>query len=299
MSAALVIGEALTDIVSTAGGDNEYPGGSPYNVAITLGRLGDDVSLLTSVGSDARGAGIRSRLDESNVRLESASLHKGATSTARARLATDGSATYSFDISWALPEWTPSHEATVIHTGSIALFLQPGAARVKDILSAGHGGSLVTLDPNIRPALLGSHREVLEHFESLLSLANVVKLSDEDSSWLYPNLDIDKVLLRMLALGPSVAVATRGASGSVLASRTARVEVAPVMTTVADTIGAGDSYMGALIHSALTSSFGEQLRQGDVIELDQLAEVGAFAARVAAITVSRSGANPPWSRELT
>jgi fructokinase len=298
MNTALVIGEALTDIVASAGEDSEYPGGSPYNVAITLGRLGDDVSLLTSVGSDARGAEIRARLDESNVRLEPRSLRKGATSTARAQIGSDGSATYTFDISWELPEWTPSREATVIHAGSIALFLQPGARRVKELLAAGHGSSLVTLDPNIRPALLGSHGEVLAHFESLLGLANLVKLSDEDAAWLYPKLDLDEVLLRMLALGPSVAVATRGASGSVLVSRNARTEIPIIATPVADTIGAGDSYMGALIHSILLGSLGERLRQGETLAGEPLAEAGAFAACVAALTVSQHGANPPWGREL-
>lgn len=298
MNAALVIGEALTDIVSTEGESTEYPGGSPYNVAISLGRLGNDVALLTSLGSDFRGAEIVKRLDESHVRVEPASLRRGPTSTAQARIEADGSATYSFDILWDLPEWRPTREFRVIHAGSIALFLQPGAAQVKQILRAGHRDSMITLDPNIRPALLGSHRETLEHFESLLSIATVVKLSDEDASWLYPNLGIDEVMLRMLAAGPSVAIATRGPSGSLLASRTARVEVASVPTPVADTIGAGDSYMGAIIHAMLTGHFGGQLRQGDEIGRDRLAEAGAFAARVAAITVSRSGANPPWKRDL-
>jgi fructokinase len=298
MSSALVIGEALTDIVSTAGGDEEYPGGSPYNVALTLGRLGDEVSLLTSVGGDVRGDEIRSRLDESNVRLEPESLHGGATSTARAVIGSDGSASYVFDISWDLPAWTSSRRATVMHSGSIALFLQPGATRVKDILTAGGEGSLVTLDPNIRPALLGTHHEVIEHFESLLAAADLVKLSDEDSAWLYPNLEIDEVLRRMVTLGPSVAIATLGSSGSVLTTRTTRVEAPSVPTAVADTIGAGDSYMGALIHSILTSPFGEKLRQNEAIGDGELAEVGAFAARVAAITVSRRGANPPWRSEL-
>jgi len=99
----------------------------------------------------------------------------------------------------------------------------------------------VTLDPNIRPTLPGSHRELLEQFESLLGLADLVKLSDDDFSWLYPNLDIDRILRRILALRPSIAVATNGASGSVLASQTAKADIASIMTTVADTIGAGDS----------------------------------------------------------
>ena len=92
MSTALVIGEALTDVVSTAGEDIEYLGGSPYNVSITLGRLSDKVSLLTSIG-DPRGVDMRRRLDESNVRLEPESLQDGATSTAQTRIGENGSAT--------------------------------------------------------------------------------------------------------------------------------------------------------------------------------------------------------------
>jgi len=93
MSTALVIGEALTDVVSTAGEDIEYLGGSPYNVSINLGRLSDKVLLLTSIGGNPRGVGMRRRLDESNVRLEPESLQDGATSTAQTRIGENGSAT--------------------------------------------------------------------------------------------------------------------------------------------------------------------------------------------------------------
>jgi len=292
------VGEALIDIVATEGEENEFAGGSPLNVAITLGRLGDEVSLLTSIGDDARGDEIARVLTESKVILVPESRHPGSTSTARARIGADGSARYAFDIRWDLPASLHVMPSAVIHAGSIALFLQPGASRVSEILARKATDALVTLDPNIRPALLGSHAEALENFESLLVSADLVKLSDEDAAWLYPGLGPGDVLRRLLAVGPSIAAMTRGGESSVLASATAMIEVASVPTTVADTIGAGDSYMGALIHQLLTTDLADRVRDAAGIDSAAMHGIGEFAARVSAITVARRGANPPWLAEL-
>ncbi len=299
---ALVIGEALTDIVVTgaAGEETEqdHPGGSPYNVAITLGRLGDPVSLLTAIGADARGAEIAAQLEESSVEVLPASRRSGPTSTARARLQPDGSARYEFDIDWSLPIELDLAPSEVTHAGSIALFLKPGASRVAELLRARHGDSLITLDPNIRPALVGTHAEALARFESLLDVVDLIKLSNEDAAYLYPGVAPAAVLSGLVARGPGLAVMTRGGEGSLLASRAAGLEVPAPSTVVADTIGAGDSYMGALIHRVLTTSLGIQLRRRSELWGEELGAIGAFASKVAAITVSRNGANPPRLDEL-
>lgn len=295
---SLVIGEALTDIVVTADGEQDHPGGSPFNVAITLGRLGDDVTLLTSLGDDERAAEITRRLDASNVTLAPESRHGGRTSTARAHLRADGSANYEFAIVWELPAELSLTPTTVTHAGSIALFLEPGATRVGELLRSRSGDSLITLDPNIRPALLGTPAAALERFESLMTVVDLVKLSDEDAAWLYPRVDHAEVLTRLVSLGAGLAVMTRGGEGSLLASSAALVDVPAPSTVVADTIGAGDSYMGALIHRLLTTSLGMQLRRRTELWGEELAAIGTFAAKVAAITVSRNGADPPWLAEL-
>ena len=297
-STALVIGEALIDIVATAEGEQDHPGGSPYNVAITLGRLGDTVSLLTAIGDDARGAEITARLEESSVELLPASRRSGPTSTALAVLQPDGSARYVFDIDWSLPARLALAPSTVTHAGSIALSLEPGASRVAELLRERSGDSLITLDPNIRPALVGDHDHEVARFEALLEVVDLVKLSDEDAAWLYPGLAPAKVLSRLVARGPGLAVMTLGGAGSLLASSAAVIEVPAPATIVADTIGAGDSYMGALIHQVLTTSLGMQLRRRSELWGEELGAIGAFASKVAAITVSRRGANPPRLAEL-
>ena len=295
---ALVIGEALTDVVVADGVETDHPGGSPFNVAITLGRLGNEVALLTALGDDIRGAEIAGRLDAAGVTLIPASRRRGATSTARAHLQPNGSAQYEFDIDWSLPSELDLASTAVTHSGSIAAFLEPGASTVAELLRERGARSLITLDPNIRPALVGAHAEALARVEALMQLVDLVKLSDEDAAWLYPDLAEAEVLGHLIQLGPRVAVMTRGGSGSLLATAADLVEVPAPPTIVADTIGAGDSYMGALIHLLLTSSFGERLRLGGAPDAEQLAAIGAFASRVAAITVSRNGADPPRIHEL-
>ena len=305
---ALVIGEALTDIFVThsgngradadGGGEQQHPGGSPYNVAITLGRLGDRVSLLTAIGDDARGAEITARLLESDVELVPASRRSGATSTALADLQPDGSARYVFEIDWDLPSNLELAPTSVTHAGSIALYLEPGASRVAELLRERSGDSLITLDPNIRQALVGDHAEALARIEALMELVDLVKLSDEDAAWLYPGVPPAAVLSRLVSFGPGLAVMTLGGVGSILAGPSAVVEVPAPATVVADTIGAGDSYMGALIHRVLTTSLGVQLQRRSQLWAEELGAIGEFASRVAAITVSRSGANPPRLDEL-
>lgn len=301
-SSALIIGEALTDIVATLDqgveSEQDHPGGSPFNVAITLGRLGDHVSLLTAIGDDARGAEITARLDDASVELVPASRRVGPTSTALARLQADGSASYIFEIDWSLPERLELAPSTVTHAGSIALYLEPGASRVAELLRERSGDSLITLDPNIRPALVGDHGGAVARVEALMEVVDLVKLSDEDAAWLYPGVGPRAVLSRLVELGAGLAVMTLGGEGSLLASAAAVVEVPAPATIVADTIGAGDSYMGALIHQVLTTSLGMQLRRRSELWGEELGAIGAFASKVAAITVSRRGANPPRLEEL-
>jgi fructokinase len=297
-SSALVIGEALTDVVAGEQGEQDHPGGSPFNVAIALGRLGDTVSLLTAIGDDPRGAEISQRLEDSGVELLPASRRSGPTSTALAELQPDGSARYVFEIDWSLPATLELSPTAVTHAGSIALFLEPGASRVAELLRERHGDSLITLDPNIRPALVGDHAGALARFEALLPVVDLVKLSDEDAAWLYPGIAPAEVLSRLVARGPGLAVMTLGGEGSLLASGAALLEVPAPPTIVADTIGAGDSYMGALIHRVLTTSLGLQLRRRSELWGEELGAIGAFASKVAAITVSRDGADPPRLDEV-
>jgi fructokinase len=287
----IVVGEALVDIVVTPHGTVEHPGGSPANVAFGLARLGVDTGLLTSIGEDPHADAISRHLDSAGVRLLPGSRSQGPTATATAVLATDGSARYDFDITWDPPRTAPATLPKILHTGSIASFLAPGAATVRDLLEQSHRRCLVTYDPNIRPALLGSHAQALALFEDLVQFTDAVKLSDEDARWLYPGLSVEEASRRILGLGAGLVAVTTGAEGSLLATREAQVTVPAVRSVVADTIGAGDSYMSALVYGLL-------MRGADGMAPAVLESLGRMAAKAAAITVRRPGANPPTLDEL-
>lgn len=287
----IVVGEALVDIVVSPRGTAEHPGGSPTNVAYGLGRLGVSTALLTSIGGDHYAAVIQDHLRSAGVGLLPGSRRPGATATATAVLAPDGSAHYDFDIRWDLPGTAPATLPKVLHTGSIATFLAPGAAAVRELLERSHERCLVTYDPNIRPALLGSQFEAKTIFEELIPFTEVVKLSDEDAHWLYPQQPLEKITRHILRLGAGLVAITRGADGSMLSTQDTQVVVPPVRAAVADTIGAGDSYMSALIYGLL-------MRGADGLAPSVLEALGRMASKAAAITVSRPGAPPPTLEEL-
>jgi len=287
----VVVGEALMDIVVTSAGTGEHPGGSPANVAYGLGRLGVATALLTSIGHDPRGAAIQQHLGSADVELLPGSKGPGRTATATATLASDGSAHYDFDIHWDLPRTAPAILPKILHTGSIATFLAPGAAAVRALLEQSHQRCVVTYDPNIRPALLGSHSQARTIFEELIPFTEVVKLSDEDAHWLYPRLPLEEIPRHILGLGAGLVAITRGADGSMLSTEETQVIVPPVQAVVADTIGAGDSYMAALIYGLL-------MRGTDGLAPSVLEALGRMASKAAAITVGRPGAQPPTLEEL-
>jgi fructokinase len=293
----LVIGESLIDIVSTPGAQDRYsPGGAPANVALGLGRLGEVVEFLTDVGDDFHGGFLLAHLRES--RVDVLTRPKGATSTALARLAADGSAEYDFQLRWDPDESLVSdYERSVLHFGSIAAFLRPGSAAVDRLLDRAAlvpHSPLITFDPNIRPSIIGTHTEVLQRFEELAARVDVVKLSDADADWLYPDLDETVQLQRILDLGVGMAAMTRGGKGAVVATASARAEVKAVHVEVRDTIGAGDTFMVSLIHE-LHANTTEVSTLGESA-LTRLAE---RAVRLAAITVGREGADLPWAEDLT
>lgn len=293
----LVIGEALVDIVgSGAGGGGggaarELVGGSPANVAVGLARLGVPTRLLTRIGRDARGARIAEHVASAGAVLLKQSWTDAVTSTARARIGADGAATYEFDMDWRVDRPVLDGVA-LVHAGSISLFLEPGADAVIDTLEhAAAGPQLVTVDPNIRPAVIGDRGAAMRRFGRAAAAADLVKLSDEDAAWLYPDRQPEEALTDIAARGPRLVVMTRGGRGAMALGPEGIVEVPAWSTDVADTIGAGDAYMAALIAGAL---------EDPLLFTSETAVERAMrrAALAAGITVSRGGANPPTRAEL-
>ena len=299
----LVVGEALMDVVITAGGELAYPGGSPMNIAYGLARLDHPVELLTRVGRDEFGARILEHLASAGVTVHPASIVDAATSTARATIDADGVASYDFDIVWDLPAFDPGAGSTgsgpapaIVHTGSIGSVLEPGASRVRDILTA-CPDALVTFDPNVRPAIMGSHDGVVGVVERLAAAAHVVKLSDEDAHWLYPSLTPEETVAHLLGLGPVVVAVTLGGDGCLIASAGDALRRPAFATTVVDTIGAGDSFMSGMLDAVIRFGLVDRIRAGEVTaeDLGRIADGGLASA---AVTVSRAGANPPTREEL-
>jgi fructokinase len=297
----LIAGEALTDIVVDAdGGRREHPGGSPLNVAVALARLGHDAHLLTSIGEDPRGAAIRAHLEESGVHLTPASVRPGRTSTAEAVLDASGAATYTFDLAWD-PDPAGIPEAPeAVHTSSIAAVMEPGATTLADLLRTAGDTATISYDPNARPTLMGAPEDVRSRIEENIALADVVKASDEDVAWLYGTDDLEDVVSSWRELGPSLTVLTRGGEGAVAFSGSGRVQVAPAQVEVVDTVGAGDTFSAGILDALSDKGLlgADRREMLAAITSDELAAVLRRAARLAAITVSRAGANPPWSREL-
>lgn len=298
---ALSIGEALVDIVHrTDGSVAEFAGGSPMNVALGLARLGRSSELLTWFGTDAHGQLISDHLAASGVHVSEGSTGAAKTSTAAATLDSSGAASYVFDLEWTVPRAPRSAPPLVIHTGSIAAVLAPGAADVEKILTHAREACTITYDPNARPDLMGSAQETLPTVLRLVALSDVVKVSDEDLEWFAPGQDPIDVAAEWLMTGPAIVIVTRGGDGSTAVTRAGEFHVDAPRTVVADTVGAGDSYMGGLIDGLWSAGLLGADRREALRDIDEttLLSVMEWAAKIAAITVSRPGANPPTRAEL-
>jgi fructokinase len=297
----LVVGETLVDIVMRdATTSGEHPGGSPANVALGLGRLGRQVSLLSRLGDDARGERVRAHLGASGVKLAPGTLASGPTSTATARLDERGVASYEFELDWQLPDAVELPPARALHTGSIAAFLAPGGEAVLELVRRARGSLTVSYDPNARPVLMGEAAAARERVERFVAAADVVKVSDEDLEWLTPGADPARVAQDWLALGPALVVVTRGGDGAIGVCAAGRVDVRAPRIDVVDTVGAGDAFMSGLLDALagahlLGADRAEDLR---AIRREGLEAAVRRATRVAAITCTRPGADPPTRSEL-
>jgi fructokinase len=300
----VVIGEALVDLVGQRGSRTlvAHPGGSPANVALGLARLGDPVTLMTRLGKDAFGEMISTHLQSSGVRVDAGRDDGAKTSLAVASLAA-GVATYDFRIEWDIGTLAPLPvETRCLHTGSLATVLEPGRADVEDLMAREHQRGRVTIsyDPNVRPALLGTPERARPGIEHLVTLSDVVKVSDEDLHWLYPGRPDEEVARDWLARGPVLVIVTRGGQG--VYAVTAGLEVRRPATPVdlVDTVGAGDSFTSGLLDGLRRADLigSERREKLSAVDESSLVSILDDASLVAAITCSRPGANPPTRAEV-
>lgn len=306
----LVIGEALVDEVTAPGQPPVcHVGGSPANVALGLGSLGHPVTLATDIGADEHGRRIAERCLACQVTLAPGSVGPRPTGVAHARLDDQGVASYTFDLSWAPPLPTGLHGFGHVHTGSLAATMPPGADTVRDVLRGAHPHATVSYDPNIRPALMPDQARVRARVEELIGLADVVKASEPDAAWLYPELSIAQVLARWGRLGPALVVLTRGADGVWVRDAHGEVTGIPLpepadgapRPTVVDTVGAGDAWMAGLLSGLLDAGLlGGPAARHRLASADLPALRSALdrAMASAACCVAHAGAYFPTRSEL-
>ena len=212
---ALVIGESLVDIVSNSDGSSvEHPGGSPANVAVALARLGADVGLATAYADDRLGGLLDQHFANAGVSLAGDPHVLARTSSAVATLDDTGAASYVFDLEWDLPPVPTADPPALVHTGSLAAVMEPGAGTVAAAIAALAPTSTVSYDINARPAATGVDAEIVARVEALVALSDVVKASDEDLEVLYPGSEVEECVERLLGLGAGAVVVTWGGKGA-------------------------------------------------------------------------------------
>lgn len=297
----LVLGESLVDVVVTRDETTEaHAGGSPGNVAVALSRLGVPVELTTAFADDEHGELVHSRLHAAGVTYAGEPRALPHTSTAIATLGADGSASYEFDVSGVLPEPPTSPARIHVHTGSIGAVLEPGRSVIERVVAAHAARATVSYDINARPALTGAGEQLVRLVEQTAAASDLVKCSDEDLVTVYPGSGVEDAAHHLLGLGPAAVVVTRGPDGATCFTAGGSYDVPGVEVAVADTIGAGDSFCAGLLDGLWREGC---LGAGNRAMLRTAPEtvwrrVLMRAHAVAAITVSRPGADPPTAAEL-
>ena len=299
----LVVGEALVDVVRDTSGEpaRRHPGGSPANVALGLARLGRTVHLVTQLGDDDDADLVRDHLTGAGVVVHAETTATGRTSTAVAELDDHGVARYTFDLVWTLSaDALAGRDASVVHAGSIAALLDPGAQVIEEFLGGCRDRAMITYDPNLRPSLLVDADTVRPRVERLVAVADVVKASDEDLAWLYPSTTTENVARTWATSGPQLVVVTRGGEEAI-AVLGVHVHRAPALRVdVVDTVGAGDAFMAGLIDGLCAhGSAGSDARTRiAALDADAVVDILRRASAAAAVTISRPGADPPTAAEL-
>lgn len=298
----VVAGEALIDLVpqgrGALAGLRPALGGGPFNTAVALGRLGSPTAFVSRASHDAFGEALLDGLRRAGVDVSAVQRGPEPTTLAVATIDSGGSAAYSFYVEGtadrlfttpaALPEGTRA-----VSFGTCSLALEPGASAYEELMRSAAGQGLFTaLDPNIRAGLIPDADAYRERFRGWLPSVTLLKLSEEDARWL------GGTPREWLAAGPSAVVVTRGGDGlTVFTADGAEHRVPGEKVDVVDTIGAGDTVNAALLHG-LSTLDALSARALSGLGPDTWRRLLGFAARAAAVTCSRAGAEPPYAAEL-
>ena len=296
----VVCGEALIDqIPSPNGRQRETPGGGPFTTARALARLGIPTQFLGRLSTDAFGQQLRDLLAADGADLSLTSFGPEPTTLAIAEVGADGHAAYRFvidgtsgsNLTRQMVPATFSPDVKALHVGTLGLVFEPVATTIADLVEREHRKRLVMVDPNIRPSAVPNRSRL----DRILAQSTIVKASDADVTWLYPELDLQSAARALLARGPALVVVTLGSEGAFGVCSGTQVRAAAPAVDVVDTIGAGDAF-GAALLAWLTDH--DRLDRDLHLDPDELRAALEFACLVASITCTRAGANPPWRSEL-
>ena len=290
-----VCGEVLMDILPTG----PVVGGGPANTAKALARLGYEVDFIDGISTDAFGDSARKELERDGIGLSLAVSSDKPTSTATVTLDATGSASYEFLIEGTATfdfthSWLPDPERlkpAVLHIGTLVTIVEPASTLLHEWAIKTAEFAPIVLDPNVRTSVVGDRVQYRAAVEKWVGISSVVKLSDDDISWLYPDEAMDEVAQRWIAGGTSLVVITRGAKGIIGYTEHGFEEVASAHVSVVDTVGAGDTVGAILVEGIVKHSVAGL--HGQVLNA-----VLHRAAVAAGITVSRAGAQPPRLHEL-
>ena len=299
MSQVWVAGEVLIDLIPDGSKRKPVVGGGPANTAKALSKLGIDTQFIDGISTDAYGQMAKDELVVSGVKLDCVKYSDKPTCLAIVSLSDSGSASYEFVIENTATfdfnlNWLPNPQTKrpgLLHIGTLAAAIEPGASVLFEWAQSLAKVAPIVFDPNIRPAVISDRKKYLMQVERWVSISSVIKVSDEDLKWLYPSLEIEQVVSNWITKGPSLIVVTYGDKGLVGYRVGEKVSVDAVKVEVADTVGAGDT-VGAILVEAI-------VKDGlDTLSGVRLEMMLKRAAKAAAITVSRSGANPPTLKEI-
>jgi len=303
-----VIGEAIIDLLP-AGPPRTFqavPGGSPYNVAVGLARLGHHATLMARLAETAFGRILRDHAEAEGIDLHAAPRAAEPSTLAVVSLDASARASYDFylngtaDWQWTAEETGRAPEGTsVLHFGSLASWTPPGDAKILELARRlrGRGDALITYDPNVRPGLLADHRHGQRVVERAIGLAHLAKASTDDVAWLYPDRAPDEVARHWLRLGASVVVITSSDGAAAYTAEGGPVRRPALDIAVADTVGAGDSFTAGLIGSLIRR---DRYAPADLARCpaDQLSAALDDAILVAALNCQRRGNDPPTMAEV-
>jgi fructokinase len=294
-----VAGEVLIDLIPDRDLYLSVVGGGPANTAKALAKLGVKTYFIDGISNDEYGQMAKAELLSANVLLDYVQFSNKPTCTAKVTLSKSGSASYEFVIEDTATFdfshlWLPDPQSlkpSLLHIGTLATVIEPGASVLFGWAQSVANVAPIVFDPNIRSAVLGDRDEYVKKVKKWVKISSAVKVSDEDLNWLYPGKVIDEIVKNWLEVGVELVVVTLGDKGITAYRKNEQISVDAVKVVVADTVGAGDT-VGAVLVEAIVKHGIDKLT-GEVLET-----MLNRAAKAAAITVSRAGANPPTGEEI-